>query len=180
MLVILALIFTACDNDDPEPVNPEELITTVNVTFTNTADASDVAMATFRDLDGEGGDDPVITDPPALSANSTYTVTIQFLNEQETPAENVTEEVEDEDFAHQVFYVAGTGLNLTYAYNDQDDNQNPVGLTGTATTGAAGTGDLTITLIHEPVKTASGVSEGNPTNAGGEVDVEVTFSITIQ
>lgn len=178
-LLFLGLTFAACDNDDPEPVNEEELITTVRVTFTNTANAQDVATAVFEDLDGPGGNDPVLTNP-TLTANSTYTVTIQFLNEQETPAEDITEEVAEEDDEHQVFFVAGTGLNFTYEYGDEDGDGNPLGLTGTATTGAASTGNLTISLIHEPSKSATGVNEGDPTNAGGEADVEVTFTTTIQ
>lgn len=178
-LALLGFIFVACSNEDPEPVNEEELITTVRVTFTNTTNSSDVATAVFQDLDGPGGNAPVLTDP-TLAANSTYTVTIQFLNEQESPAENITEEVAEESNDHQVFYVPGTGLNYSYAYADQDGNGNPLGLSGMTTTGAASTGSLTVSLIHEGNKTAAGVSSGDPTNAGGETDVTVTFAVIIQ
>ena len=178
-LLMVALVWS-CDDDDPEPVNEPEVFTTVNVTFTNTADDNDVIVANFSDLDGEGGDDPVITQPEAFTADATYNVAISFLNETETPPENKNLEITTEDEEHQVFYVASTGLNLTYAYGDQDGNQNPLGLVGTATTGSASTGTLTITLIHEPNKGAAGVADGNPANAGGEVDVEVEFNITIQ
>ena len=34
LMAFLLLGLMACDNDDPEPVNEEELITTVRVTFT--------------------------------------------------------------------------------------------------------------------------------------------------
>lgn len=178
-LSLLCLIFVGCSNEDPEPANEEELITTARVTFTNTANASDVATAVFQDLDGPGGNDPVLTHP-TLTANSTYSVSIVFLNEQENPAEDITEEVAEEDDDHQVFYVAGTGLNFTFAYGDQDGNGNPLGLVGTATTAAASTGNLTVTLVHEGDKSANGVNEGDPTNAGGETDVTVTFNVTIQ
>ncbi|MFY0593948.1 hypothetical protein [Roseivirga sp.] len=181
VLAIFAIGFAivSCDNDDPEPVNEEELITTVNVTFTNTANAGDVVTATFQDLDGPGGNAATQSNL-ALSANSTYTVSIEFLNEQETPAEDITEEVAEEDDEHQVFYVATAGLNFTFAYTDQDGDGNPLGLAGTATTGAASTGSVTVSLIHEPTKTGAGVSDGDPTNANGETDVEVTFTTTIQ
>lgn len=178
-MFLMLTVFTACDSDDPEPVNEEELITTVKLTFTNTANAQDVVTANFQDLDGEGGNAPTI-DGITLSANSTYTLTVQFLNEQESPAEDITEEVEEEDEEHQVFFVASGGAEFTYEYGDQDDDQNPLGLTGTATTGAAGSGTLQVLLIHEPNKSGSGVSAGDPTNAGGESDVDVTFSLTIQ
>lgn len=177
-MFLMLSVFTACDSDDPEPVNEEELITTVELTFTNDNDASDVRTASFTDLDGEGGNDPII-DNISLMANATYTLTVKFLNEEETPAEDITEEVEEEDEDHQVFYVA-TGAEFTYAYGDQDSNQNPLGLTGTVTTGAASNGTLQVILIHEPNKTAAGVRDGDPTNAGIESDIDVTFNLSIQ
>jgi len=177
-MFLMLSVFTACDSDDPEPVNEEELITTVELTFTNDNDASDVVSASFTDIDGEGGNDPII-DNISLMANATYTLTVRFLNEEETPAEDITEEVEEEDEDHQVFYVA-TGAEFTYAYGDQDSNQNPLGLTGTVTTGAASNGTLQVILIHEPNKTAAGVRDGDPTNAGIESDIDVTFNLSIQ
>lgn len=173
-LLVSASVFTGCDNDDPEPVNEEELITTVRVTFTNQANAGDVVVATFTDIDGEGGDDP-ITVNPTLSANATYTVGVEFLNESETPAEDITEEVEEEGDEHQVFMVVSGGLNLTYEYGDTDGNGNPLGLTGTAATGAASTGTLNVVLRHEPKKPNTGLAD-----AGGETDITVDFAVTIQ
>lgn len=177
-MLMMAAFISSCDNDDPEPVNEEELITTVNLTFTNTANSSDVVTASFQDLDGEGGNAPSIDDI-TLSANTTYSVAIEFLNEQENPIEDITEEVAEEDDEHQVFFVA-SGANFTYAYNDADGNGNPLGLNGRATTGAAGSGTLQVLLLHEPNKTASGVTNGDPSNAGGESDVDITFSLNIQ
>ncbi|MCE7995388.1 MAG: type 1 periplasmic binding fold superfamily protein [Roseivirga sp.] len=178
-LTLAVLVITGCDSDDPDPVDEPELITTMNVTFTNTADATDVVTATFRDLDGEGGNDGVTTNP-TLSANASYTVTVEFLNESDTPAEDITAEVREEDEEHQVFFISGANLNLTYAYGDQDADNNPIGLTGTATIGAAGSGTLDVVLVHEPMKSATGVSSGDITNAGGEEDIRVQFTVTIQ
>lgn len=173
-LLVSASVFTGCDSDDPTPVNEEELITTVNVTFTNTADAGDVVVAKFLDLDGEGGNDPVITDP-TLRADATYTVTVAFLNESETPAEDITEEVEEEGEEHQIFMEVSEGLNLTYAYGDTDATGNPLGLTGTATTGAASDGTLNVVLRHEPTKPNNGLAD-----AGGDTDISINFSVKIQ
>ncbi len=57
-----------------------------------------------------------------------------------------------------------------------DGNGNPVGLTFNLTTGDATTGSVTIILRHEPMKDASGVSDGDITNAGGETDISVTIT----
>lgn len=178
-LLMVALVWS-CDNDDPEPVNDEELITTVNVTFAPAIGGGAPVVASFVDTDGEGGNAATITNP-TLSANTTYNVTIEFLDESDpSDVEDITEEVEEEDDEHQVFFVAAAGLNFQYAYGDQDGDGNPLGLTGTVTTGAASAGNLVLTLLHEPDKSAAGVSAGDPTNAGGESDVEITFNVTIQ
>ena len=97
------------------------------------------------------------------------------LNELEDPADNITAEVQAEDEDHQFFYTPTNNI-ATIAYTDQDANGNPVGLTFTVTTTAATTGNLTVVLRHEPNKSATGVSDGDITNAGGETDIEVTFT----
>ncbi|MBC7439017.1 MAG: hypothetical protein H7250_03405 [Flavobacterium sp.] len=68
----------------------------------------------------------------------------------------------------------------TFAYADQDANGKPIGLAFTLTTGAATTGNLTVTLKHEPNKSAAGVSTGNITNAGGATDASVTYPIVVE
>jgi len=178
VIAVLFVLVASCDSDDPEPVNEEEVITTVRLTFTPTAGGTAV-VATFQDFDGAGGNSPIITNP-VLAANTSYSVSVQFLNETQNPSEDITEEVAEEALDHQVFFEVGSGLNFTYAYDDEDTNGNPIGLSGTVQTGAASSGSLAIVLIHEPNKSASGVSSGDPTNAGGEEDVRVTFTASIQ
>jgi len=81
---------------------------------------------------------------------------------------------------HQVFYSVSEGLDLTIHYNDADDNGNPIGLVTQVVTGMPSSGQLTITLIHDPDKFASGVSDGNLSNAKGQVDFEHTFNVVIE
>ena len=174
------LFFSACE-DDPEPVNEEELITTVKLTFTKSGSTPIVAQ--WKDLDGPGGNNPVLTPATVtLAANSTYAVAVEMLDETKSPAEDITEEIEEEDDEHQLFFGRSTNLNLAIAYGDTDKNGKPIGLSNTFTTGAASTGTLTVILLHELDKSATGVTQGNPANAGGETDIETTppFSITIQ
>lgn len=175
ILFISALTFTACsddDHDDDDHDHEEELITTVNYTLTN---GNDVITLSFVDLDGEGGSDGTYTVSGNLSANTTYTGTIELLNETENPADDITVEVKDEGDEHEFFYSSNiTGVSV--AKTDTDGDGNPIGIETTLTTGDTGVGTLTIVLKHEPTKPNDGTSD----NAGGSTDVDVTFAISVQ
>ena len=175
-ITLFTLLFVACSSDDdaaPEPVNEEEVITTMIVTL----DGPDQSVTLeYRDPDGpDGPGAETLTVSGALTTNTTYAGSIRLLNETEDPAENVTEEIEEEDDEHQFFYTVGTGLDVTYDYADEDENGNPVGLAFILTTGAASSGALTFTLRHEPTKPNDGLE-----NAGGETDIEKSFDLVVQ
>ena len=175
---LLMLLLTSCDPDDPEIINEEELITTLNLTLVP-EDGGDPVVFTFVDLDGDGGDAPMISSSP-LSVSTTYNASIELLNEQESPAEDITEEVMEEAEEHQFFYVQDSEA-FTIAYTDSDANNNPIGITTQMVTADEPTdGSLLVILKHEPDKNAAGVSGGDPANAGGETDIEVTFTINVQ
>mgnify|MGYP001131691657 CR=1 FL=1 len=183
ILFSLGFIFNACDDDDdvvPELENEEEEITTVKLIFddANTAATEDV-VAFWRDLDGDGGDVPTI-DPITLQDGAAYTLSVEFLNENEN--EDVTEEVREEDEEHQVFFTGtaqGDLISVTYA--DEDGDGNPIGLSNSvAILKTGGPSVLTVVLRHEPNKDGSGVAQGNLDNAGGETDVQVDFDLTVQ
>ena len=179
LIVILSilLISSACKKDPVLP-NPEELITTLIYTLTPVGPEGSTVILTFRDLDGDGGNAPVITytgpGGDSLVTGVTYTGVIELLNESTNPVTNITEEIEAEDEDHQFFYTFN-GLHATVEYTDQDNEGLPVGLNTTLNASGPGSGTLTITLRHLPDKSAAGVSDGLINNAGGETDIEVTF-----
>jgi len=171
------LFFTACEKEDPVVPNEEELITTLIYTLTPEGGGNPVVFS-FQDLDGDGGNAPVIVNG-TLAANTTYAGVLSLLNETETPAESISDEVAAEADEHQ-FFLSVSGVDATVSYADADGNGNPIGLASTLVAGAVSSGTLVITLRHEPAKSASGVSDGDITNAGGETDIEVTFDVTVQ
>jgi len=160
-LLAISLLMASCEKEEPEIPNEEELITTLNYTLTPDGTAS------------------VVTPGGELVANTTYTGAMELLNESESPVESITDEIREEDDEHQFFFQS-TVDGLSVAYNDMDDDGNPLGLATTLTTGAAGSGSLTVILRHEPVKSADGVAEGDITNADGETDIEVVFPIEVK
>ena len=172
---LLTLAMLGCSDDDttPEIINEDELITTVILTLT--PDSGDQVVLTTIDLDGDGPDEPVTTVVGSFSENTQYQGAVQFLNETEDPAEDITQEVIEEADEHQVFYTISEGLNIQTTYEDQDSQGNPLGVQITLSTGAASEGSLTVTLRHEPVKPNDGLE-----SAGGETDISTSFDVSIQ
>ncbi len=172
--VLAALTFTACSDDDetPDVVHEEEVITTLTVSLVS---GNETITLQTQDLDGDGPDTPVITVSGNLAANTVYDGSIVLLNETEDPAEDITEEVEEEDEEHQFFYTVGTGLDVTTEYTNFDANGDELGTEFTLTTGDASSGELTFTLIHEPTKPNTGLED-----AGGETDISATFDIVVE
>ena len=176
-IFLVAFLFVGCSDDDdgenPEPVNEEELITTMRVTLVPQG-GGDTIVLESKDLDGDGPDAPEIS-VSDLTADTTYDGSILLLNETETPAEDITEEVAEEDEDHQFFF-EGSGSITGVSYSDADGDGNPIGILFEMTTGGAGDASLAITLRHEPKKP----NDGTLADAGGETDIAQTFSVSVQ
>jgi len=165
------LTFSACDNDDPKPVNEEEVITTVEVTLVPEDSGIPVTLK-FFDADGEQGSiAPLITVSGALKAGTVYSGVIALWNETENPPINITDEVAEEAEEH-LFCFAVSG-DLTVSHDDQDANGYPIGLLTTWEAGAAGTAQVTLSLRHQP-GTKTGECPG-----GGETDIQIVFDLDV-
>lgn len=179
-LFLIAATLTSiysCKDKDPIIENPEELITTLIIHFVPHGGGPAIVFE-FADLDGPGGNDPVIT-TQALASNTLYHATLTVLNESETPVEDITLEIIEEGADHQFFFIV-SGVQMTHTYDDQDENDNPIGVLNSFMTGDSGSGTLTVVLRHEPDKFAAGVKDGNLANAGGETDIEVEFPLVVE
>ena len=181
-MLALTMSLHACKRGDdpapaPPPVNEEELITTVELHF-HSSGGTEHKHFSFTDLDGDGGNAPVI-EADTLSADSTYSVMIELLDESVSPAEEITQEVQNEATAHQFFFQL-SGANVVVSYADADGNGDPLGLATSWVVGAASTGAVVVTLRHEPDKSAPGVSGGDITNAGGETDIQISFPLVVE
>lgn len=180
VITLFTLFVTGCKKDDDAPlpadqntppVNEEELITSAILYFVDTAGVQPSVQYAFRDPDGDGGNPPTQHDTIRLVANTYYNATIQLLNESESPAEDITLEVQQEDDEH-LFCYAPLNTNVSIVRTDSDGTYE-VGITTFWSTGANATGQTTVTLKHQP-----GVKNG--TCAPGDTDIEVTFVTEIQ
>lgn len=180
LLTVIITLFSACKKDEdlvpvPQPVqNESEVITTFKITFVDSANTSNIHVATFRDPDGEGGVAPDIFDTIQLQPNTTYYASIVLLNELSSPVDTISNEVLEEANDHQFFFTF-SGVSITQSYMDFDTNTPPlpIGLSSKWKTGAATNGSSQIILKHQP-----GIKDGLITT--GETDIDLTFVTKIQ
>lgn len=176
-LLFLTLITSCSDDDAPEIINEEEVITDVTLTFVNEANETQTYTYTDPSYRDENYQEPVIM----LKPGSTYQVELQFFNKSNPQdIEDITNEVREERNDHFVTYAFGqVAVDLTR--NDSasgiDAAGIPIGLNTIWETQTAGNGTLVVKLIHEP--TLKDVTNPMGSFTGGETDVEVAFQIQI-
>ena len=182
------------DDHDGHDHDPNEVMTTVKLTFT--ADDGTSFVASWADPENDGS--PVI-DPINLTNGVTYTVTVEIMNELEDPAEDVTPEILDEKDEHQFFFYGtavqgpshtdNAGAPISHTYADTDSQGLPVGLTNTFVASNTGTGTLEVLLRHMPpvngsaIKVAdlAGVMDASgSTELPGSTDIDVDFTVTVE
>ena len=109
---LLATLGLAGCNKDEEVVSPSvanEAITTMTLTVTNAASATDTQTATWEQLLNAQGN-PVSTGPDyskanlTLKPNTTYNVTVGLLDKSQTPTFNVGAEIKDRANIHSFFF----------------------------------------------------------------------------
>ena len=188
--LILGLGFVVSCTDDeptPDPVDGEEVINRVLLTFTPDG-GGDAVTATWFDADGDGTGSPTI-DNIQLAEGVTYQLGITLTNTLASPEEDVTAEILAEDNEHQFFFGFTDGIfsdptgdgNIdnrddAVNYNDEDENGLPVGLSTTWTAGAhtESAGQFRVILKHQPDEK----SATSDSNTGG-TDIDITFPLNI-
>ena len=180
ILFLLATIIltSTCKKMEDEPMPPSRERRVTTLTYTMIQPGTDTIVLSYRDLDGTGGNPPVI-EGGILKANNVYFATLEVFDERESPIENITLEIEDNNTNFQAFFNP-MRVDLMVNYADTDDDGYPIGLFTANITGAASTGTLVINLQQDPDKLAPGVEQGDPNNAAGFTEVQVSLPITIQ
>lgn len=167
-----SLLFSSCKKDDPEPLNEEELITTLIVNLTDVSSGATESFI-FRDPDGEGGNPPTDFDAIIMESGKEYECSLFVLNESVSPAKDISQEILKENTEHQ-FYFAPSVVSTNVTITDVDANGLPLGLESIWNTQGPGVGTMTITLKHKPGQK----SAGDPVSVG-ETDIEIAFITTV-
>ncbi|WP_299128777.1 type 1 periplasmic binding fold superfamily protein [uncultured Winogradskyella sp.] len=171
--------FTSCSDDDenPEPVNEEELITNLTLTFSNIATPADVV--TMTSVAPDGLEEGMTTENVSgnFTAGATYALSLAITNASETPADDVLNDdiIPEADEHFFVYGVNDLNLSLTRDAGDVDGpDGTKLGVNTTWVAGDASTGNLQIILVHEP----DSVNDSNPFGSatGGSEDFNITFT----
>lgn len=171
-------LMTSCSDDDgnPPPINQEELITDVTLTFINNADADDIVILASVAPDGQDG---VSTESitGSFTANATYSLTLSILNTSVTPADDILNDDIILEADEHFFSYSVNGFNFSVS-RDSDDAEGPngskLGVNTTWSAGGANTGNIQIVLTHEP--TSVNDSNGFGSATGGSEDLNITFT----
>lgn len=179
MMLVFASTFllTSCKKFEPGEDNEEEVITTMNLHFTP-AGGGPVLTYSFDDADGPGGNPPVQS-AIVLAPNTIYHVKLELLNKTVSPADTITNEVQEEAAAHRFYYTVSAGNPITVTDFDNDANGIPLGINSQWATGNAANGTLTVTLRHYP-GTPPDKQTADPVNSPkSSTDVDIIFSTKI-
>jgi hypothetical protein len=188
LAILSILAISSCSKKDdpikqPDPVNEEEVITTVTTVFTPVGSGSIVTLK-YRDIDGDGPGAPDSMPTVTFEANKTYNGVITVLNESVNPASNISTEILAEAVDHQFFYQStGSFPSLIYtpvaiAPDNFDTNGKLLGIKTTFITGSTTitNGAIKVTLRHQGNKSAVNVSNGDITNATGATDFDINYT----
>lgn len=173
-----AMFLTSCKKEVGEEENEEEVITTMRLTFMPTTGGSSMTYQ-FEDMDGPGGANPTV-DPIVLQPNMGYNVSIQLLNKTTNPAEDITEEVNEEAEAHRFYFAPSAGSNITVTNLDNDPDGMPLGVTSTWNTGTAATGTIRVTLRHYAGNPPNKALSDLVNSSKSATDLEVDFTTRVQ
>lgn len=181
ILLAASTMFTACKKEQlptPAPVE-QELITTVRLIVTNNSGFNKTFNYKVDNGFGSAAQGNVQIDDVILAPGTEYNVEVQVWDESKDPAENITEEVIEEAHHHLFVFqsnpATGAG-SVSFSNGNKDDENEPLNQKITFTTGAAGSGSLTVTLKHEPTNK----NAATPDEAGGETDAQAIFPVKLQ
>jgi hypothetical protein len=179
LLALLFILSLFSCKKEPEvlPTDDNELITTVELVFTDAANVS--RSFKFRDLDGDSRTKPESFDTLKLARNTDYTVKILIGDESKGSLDDITEDIKDESDVHLFVYRPTPVSLLAIQITDLDKNALPVGLLAKAKTQyIPGTGFLQILLKHQPMLNGKVVKTGD--EDAGSTDLDLSFPVIIK
>ncbi len=184
---LFAITLTSCSGEEnPTSTSEKKVITTMIINFSNYNGDPTGLTLTYRDLDGDGPNPPVVTVVGKLRSTIHTAGSILLLNENEDPAINISEQVLAEAESHQfnIDFVPTTITSQSHPVSlveftnlSLDSNENPLISEFLIKPEFVGTGTFTVKLRSQIDKT---LAHAGMVNEGGQVEIEATFEIPVE
>lgn len=171
VIAAFVLFATSCekDHDDDHKHDEGELISKVVLTLTNDSNSNDTQIAIWSDIDGIGGEDPILPDTLRLKISDSYHGTLRFYTTHDNEFEDITYEIIEEADEHLICYIPNTlaqVVTMQIDRLDKDINNLELGLETFWKGKMQDVGSVVISLMHQPdIK--------NGECGIGETDVEI-------
>ena len=177
--ILLVLVGVLACKKEPEvlPTDDNELITTVELVFTDPVNVS--RSFKFRDIDGDTRTKPEAFDTLKLDRNTEYKVSIHIGDESKGAYEDITEDIQEESDVHLFVYRPNPVSLLAIQITDVDKNALPIGLNAKAKTQYfPGSGLLQVMLKHQPPLNGKIVKTGE--EEVGSTDLDLSFPLIVK
>jgi hypothetical protein len=176
LLTVGISTITSCEDHNHQH-DESETINAIYLKFKNDSNSMDSFQVSWQDLDGIGGNDPIISDTIRLKGYASYSVSTEFYHEHHSQKDLINDEIITEGNAHLVCYAVEhlqTVVSMSIQRTDTDSKGLELGLKSNWKTYLNQfKGDVRVKLKHQP-GTKNG--ECDP----GETDVEVVFPFIIE
>jgi hypothetical protein len=177
-----ALLLSSCKKETPQEPDEEEVITSVELTFTPEGGTEDDELSfEWEDIDGNGTAEEI--DPIILDKGKKYNVEVEVYNKSVTPEEDITEEIETVEGkkSHRFYYIPAPANLVTISGLDKDADNVTVGLSGLwETAAAAATGKIRVVLRHY-AGTPPNKQENDPVDSPkASTDIDVEFPLEVK
>jgi hypothetical protein len=172
-IVILLLTITACKKTSTVVIDGTETITTVELTFKDSADVAAVPLVyIWEDADGIGGNALIRQDSIILDSAKTYFMDIRLIDKTQSPEIIISEAIKRAGIDHEFFVGLASNFGIKIFTSDVDVNGLPIGfnqkwqMKGKKQKGQI----LNLVLKHKPGKKAA-----NNAVSIGATDLDVVF-----
>jgi hypothetical protein len=177
IVLVTFTLFNCKKGDEIEPTDDNELITRVDLIFTDSANKS--TTFSFQDKDADSRTKPEKFDKIILDKGKVYTLEIEVYDDSKTPAAVISDEIDEESDVHLFVFKSNPAGLLQTTLIDKDKNGLPLGLKSTVKTAeTAVKGTYQVILKHQPELNGVKVKTGK--EEGGSTDIDLSFEVEVQ
>ncbi|RXK51048.1 hypothetical protein [Aquirufa rosea] len=174
-LVLMISLLSCKKGEEVEPTDDNELITTVELGFTNSKGVTKTFA--FQDLDANSLTPPDKFESILLEANESYDMDIKVYDDSKPTRVDVTKKIEDDAEAHLFVFKVTPASLFSVKAKDKDKNNLPLGLKNSGKTQGKGSGKLHVILKHQPPANGKRTKTGDEDLGSTDIDLEFKLEV---